>query len=119
MNKWIYIFISILFLIMLLSVVGYDHWERQETVQMPWALESASAQPVVCTDAATREKIKTIMLDALDHALQTHIERMFEVWMRDDRGQPERAKNGTIAGVNAYVSAGRAVAAWAPPDCPG
>jgi len=102
-----------------LSLCGYNYWEPKEQAQMPFMLESASAQVVTCTDSATKEKIKSIMLDALDHALQTHIEHMFEVWMKDDRGQPERAANGTRAGINAYIKAGHAVAAWAPPDCPG
>jgi len=102
-----------------LSLCGYNYWEPQEQTKMPFVLESASAQTIQCTDAATREKIKTIMMDALDEALKNHIIHMFEVWMKDDRGQPERARNGTIAGINAYVKAGHGVANWAPPDCPG
>jgi hypothetical protein len=101
-----------------LSLCGYNYWEPREQAQMPFML-SASAQPVTCTDSATREKIKGIMFEALDAALKNHIVHMFEVWMKDDRGQPERARNGTINGINAYVKASQGVAAWAPPDCPG
>jgi|SRR5262245_1921624 len=119
MNKWIYIFISILLMMMIISMVGHDYWERTPQVQMPFTLESASAQIVQCADAPTREKIKGIMLEALDEALKNHIVHMFEIWMKDDRGQPERARNGTINGVNAYIKASNGVAAWAPPDCPG
>jgi len=102
-----------------LSLCGYNYWEPREQAQMPFMLESASAQPVICTDAATKEKIKELMLEALDQALKNHIVHMFEVWMKDDRGQPERAKNGTINGINAYVKAGQGVAAWTPPECSG
>jgi len=102
-----------------LSLCGYNYWEPREQATMPYMLESASAQPIQCTDAATREKIKTVMLEALDEALKRHIVHMFEVWMKDDRGQPERARNGTIAGINAYLKASNGVANWAPPDCPG
>jgi len=109
----------VLAMLFALSLCGYNYWEPREQAQMPFMLESASAQTVQCTDQATREKIKGIMLDALDEALKKHIITMFEVWMKDDRGQPERARNGTIAGINAYVKAGQGVANWAPPDCPG
>jgi hypothetical protein len=102
-----------------LSLCGYNYWEPRETAQMPFELASASAQPVICTDAATRDKIKSVMLEALDTALQQHVVHMFEVWMKDDRGQPERARNGVVNGVNAYLKAGQGVASWAPPDCPG
>jgi len=60
-----------------------------------------------------------MMLEALDEALKQHIVHMFEVWMKDDRGQPDRARNGTVNGINAYIKASNGVAAWAPPDCPG
>lgn len=119
MNKWIYIFISVLLMMMMISIMGYDYWERQPQVQIPFQLESASAQVIVCTDQATKEKIKGMMLEALDEALRQHIVHMFEIWMKDDRGQPERARNGTVNGINAYIKASQGVTAWAPPDCPG
>jgi hypothetical protein len=80
---------------------------------------SAQSTQVFCTDEVTREKIRSIMLDALDEALKQHIMRTFDVWMRDERGQPERAKTGVINGINAYMKAAKSVIAWAPPDCPG
>lgn len=109
----------VIVILLALAFCGKDYWETTEQVQMPFMLESASAQPVQCTDAATREKLKGIMLDALDEALKQHIVHMFEVWMKDDRGQPDRARNGTINGINAYIKAGQGVSNWAPPDCPG
>jgi hypothetical protein len=83
--------------------------------------EVASAQSTIifCTDEVTREKIRTIMIEALDEALKQHIIRTFDVWMRDERGQPERARTGVSHGINAYNQATKSVMTWAPPDCPG
>lgn len=82
-------------------------------------MASAESTPVVCADPASRETVRTIMADALDAALKQHIIHMFEVWMRDDRGQPERARNGVTNGVVAYLKATKSIVAWAPPDCSG
>jgi len=82
-------------------------------------MAAAETTAVLCADAATREKVRGIMMDALDDALKNHIVHMFEVWMRDDRGQPERARTGVVNGISAYIKAGKSVQVWAPPDCPG
>jgi hypothetical protein len=82
-------------------------------------MASAESTPVVCTDPTTRETVRTIMSEALDTALKNHVVHLFEVWMRDDRGQPERARTGVTNGVAAYLRASKSVAAWAPSDCPG
>jgi len=91
-------------------------------LQMPnigFEMASAESTPVMCADPTMRETVRTIMSDALDVALRQHIVHMFEVWMRDDRGQPERARVGVTNGVAAYMRASKSVAAWSPPDCPG
>lgn len=80
---------------------------------------SAESTPVACAEPAMREAVRAIMSDALDVALKNHIVHMFEVWMRDDRGQPERARTGVTNGIAAYIRASKSVAAWSPPDCPG
>lgn len=82
-------------------------------------MASAESIPIACADPATRETVRTIMSDALDQALKNQIIHVFEVWMRDDRGQPERARVGVTNGIAAYIRAAKSVAAWAPPDCPG
>src|SRR5262252_4401909 len=99
-------FVAVVAVLLALAWCGYEHWERvdDQAVTFPtFSLASAESQPVICTDAATRDKIKGVMLDALDDALKKHIVHMFEIWMKDDRGQPERARNGVVNGVNAYL----------------
>ena len=82
-------------------------------------MASAESTTVICSDPTTRETVRTIMSEALDTALKQHIIHMFEVWMKDDRGQPERARVGVTNGVAAYLRASKSVATWSPPDCPG
>ena len=82
-------------------------------------MAAAESTPMICAEPAIRESVRTIMSDALDTALKNHIVHMFEDWMKDDRGQPGRARTGVTNGVAAYLRASKSVAAWAPPDCPG
>jgi hypothetical protein len=82
-------------------------------------MASAQSTPVICADPTARETVRTIMSEALDIALKNHVVHMFEVWMKDDRGQPERARTGVTNGVAAYLKASKSVSAWSPPDCPG
>lgn len=82
-------------------------------------MASAESTPVTCATPAVREAVRTIMSEALDAALKNHIIHMFEVWMRDDRGQPERARTGVTNGIAAYIRASKSVAEWSPPECAG
>lgn len=91
-------------------------------MQLPnigFEIASAESTPVMCTDSTTREKVRTVMTDALDEALKNHIVHTFEIWMKDERGQPERARTGVTNGIAAYLRATKSVLAWSPPDCPG
>jgi hypothetical protein len=88
--------------------------------QPPAVYEIASAEtpPMQCVDGEEmREKIREIMREALDQALSRHIVHIFEVWMKDARDQPERARLGIHAGINAYISARRGAIRWTPAVC--
>jgi hypothetical protein len=91
----------------------------QQLPNIGFEMASAESTPVLCAEPALREAVRTIMSDALDTALKNHVVHMFEVWMKDDRGQPERARTGVTNGVAAYLRASKSVATWAPPDCSG
>lgn len=108
-----------LMVLLLVALCGYlnDRWTPAYNVGFEMA--SAQSSQVMCADPTTREKVREVMSDALDTALKQHIVHMFEVWMRDDRGQPDRARVGVNNGIAAYIKASKSVAAWSPPDCPG
>jgi len=105
-----------------LALCGYNYWDdappKRDSL-LNFYLASAETKPELCLDEKTRELIRGIMLEALDHALKVHIEHMFEVWMRDDRGQPGRARTGVQNGVQAYVDARKGAIEWTPPPCSG
>ena len=69
-------------------------------------------------DDETKEKVRQVMLAALDAALQEHVENAFTVMLRDERDQPRRAANGIRQGIRAYVNARYFVLNWNPPKCP-
>lgn len=63
------------------------------------------AQPERGSDAHIRE----LMQQALDDALHDQVKQLFAVWIRDDRGQPERAASGIRRAVSAYRHAVKAI----------
>jgi hypothetical protein len=108
-----------------LSLCGYNYWEAEEQKDasaVTFMLASAESQPAeltLCLDEQTREQIRNVMLEALDDALKEHVKHVFEVWLRDERGQPERARTGVRQGIKAYLGARKSTLDWAPPTCPG
>jgi len=118
-------FVAVLAIMGALALCGYRYWDeepRQGDLLDVFRLASAESQPVdlpVCMDEETRERLKGVMMEALDNSLKNHIEHVFEVWLRDSRAQPERARTGVQQGVKAYLQARRGVEIWAPPPCAG
>lgn len=115
--------VIVLAMLLGLAMCGYKYWEVEEQRDvgaLRFMLASAASQPIelsACTDEQMRERIKTMMLESLDDALKAHFQRMFEVWQRDDRGQPTRARSGVQQGIAAYLNARKLATEWAPPVC--
>lgn len=79
---------------------------------------STSHAPARCLDAADRERLKTLTLKALDDAFEAQIENLFEVWMRDLAGQPQRAQQGVGRAIKAWRAARDTAERYQPPECP-
>ena len=113
----------VIILLILLACVGYmtGNWNEDEAARPGYFnMASAESQPVElepCMDATTRERLRSIMFDALDSALKSHIEHVFEIWLKDERGQPARAATGVRQGIKAHQSARIATQNWSPPIC--
>jgi hypothetical protein len=126
-NRWMWIFIAVVCLLILLAFVGYltGNWNEDEAEKPGYpmfSLASAESTPVElgpCMNEETREQIRTVMLEALDEALKEHVKHVFEVWLKDERGQPERARTGVRQGIRAYLGARKGALDWTPPPCPG
>lgn len=84
-----------------------------------YEVASAESIPVICADAEMTDKIKVVLFRALDTALEQHVVHAYEIWMRDSRDQPERARVGITNGIKAYIQATKGAATWSPMVCPG
>jgi hypothetical protein len=86
-------------------------------VAIVWFIGAHSEPPPACLDEASREKVRAIMLEAIDEALKQHTMHMYEVWMKDPREQPSRAITGMRAGITAYANSRAAALRFNPPAC--
>jgi acyl-CoA reductase-like NAD-dependent aldehyde dehydrogenase len=68
-------------------------------------LAALAEEPLRGSDAAVR----AIIQRSLDEALQAQVQHLFAIWMRDDRGQPQRASAGIRRAVAAYRHAIKAI----------
>jgi hypothetical protein len=82
-----------------------------------WFIGAHSEPPPACLDATHVEKVRQLMLEAIDEALKEHTRHMFEVWMKDPREQPSRAITGMKAGITAYANSRAAALRFNPPAC--
>lgn len=110
--------IVMLLLFLAMAVVAYMiHSGRQSEPE--YNLASAGETPVICMDKESHEKVRGLMLEGLDNALRTHIERLFTVWMKviDDPDQPARIRAGVQQAVHAWQVAREGVLKWHPMLC--
>jgi len=91
-----------------LSLVGVIA-EAQETASTP--------RPPTCMSDEVRERVRGIMIDAIDDALHDHIKTLFGVWMKDERGQPARAEIGARQAIRAHQLSRKSAVDWNPPEC--
>jgi hypothetical protein len=75
-------------------------------------LAPAIAQPpppkIECVDVddETRDKVRAIILSALDEALKEQVKRLFTVWMvAEEAPGRARARQGTRLGIRSYITA--------------
>jgi hypothetical protein len=80
-------------------------------------LAPAAAQPS-CITRDDLERVRKLMLDAIDQGFKQHAMQLFDNWLRDPNNQPARAQRGMRIGVKAYLGTRAATLRWAPPTCP-
>lgn len=76
------------------------------------------AAQAICVDTDTRERLRALQLEAINEAYKDSVKHLFEVWMRDPSGQPQRARVGITQATHAYIHARSASLNWAPLICP-
>ncbi len=98
--------VAILLAIILVNIVKDD------------ASPQTAATKYCVTDEESRERVRGFLFAALDQALQDNFEHLFAVWMKDARGQPERARVGVGQAIEAHKTARILATEWVPPICP-
>jgi hypothetical protein len=111
----------VLAILLALAAFGYftGNWDEDETARPGYGLASAETRPELCMDSDTRERVRKLMIEALDNSLRQKIESLFAVWLRDATDQPRRAQTGMNSALRAYVGARDAAAKFNPPECSG
>jgi hypothetical protein len=110
----------VIVLLFALALFGWwsGRWKNDENNAHVYDMASAETRPELCMDRDTRERVRAIMMEALDQALKTKVEELFAVWLRDATGQPARAKRGMEGALLAYYGAHREAIKFDPPECP-
>jgi hypothetical protein len=118
--------IIVLVILFALALAGWITGGWDET-PAGYGLESAESHLVnltppsdiipVCGDDQLRERTRELMLVGLDEALRDRIHNLFDVWMRDENGQPGRASRGVHQTVSAYIRGHNALEKWDLPPC--
>jgi len=80
-------------------------------------LQSTESFRVLCMDDDTRERIRRILLTAIDEALQQKVEDLFRIWLADSTNQPARARQGVRNAIEAYLKAREGALKWTPMKC--
>jgi hypothetical protein len=113
--------IVVLVILLALAAYGYftGRWEDDDNNAHIFGLASAQTRPELCMDSDTRERVRKIMLEALDEGLKEKIKDLFDVWLRDSTGQPARAVKGMDNALHAYVGARASAFRFNPPECSG
>lgn len=77
--------------------------------------DASSRVPFDCLDATERERVREIVLIAIDKGLDQAIQHLYTVWQKDpDSDQPKRAQVGVVNAINAHARARRFTLAWTP-----
>jgi hypothetical protein len=112
-------------------LIDWPHWARAALVIiiaviiaialllfLPDASGQTAKSPYCAADEAIRERVRGIMLDALDLALQDQFQHLYLTWLKDSRSQPERARAGVQLAITAHKEARTLASEWLPPLCP-
>jgi hypothetical protein len=117
-------FIIVLLILLAFALAGWmtGGWDGEV-----YGVASESSRPVqltppsdifpVCGDDQLREHTRTLMLAGLDDALRDRIHTLFDVWMKDEGGQPGRAARGIHQTVSAFIRGHNALEKWDLPPC--
>lgn len=118
-DKFLITLLAVLAVLLAIAAYGYftGAWESDDNNAHIFGLASAETKPELCMDDESRERVRKLMLEALDESLKQKIQDLFAVWLRDATGQPARASKGLDSALRAYMHAFNSAEAFNPPVC--
>jgi len=91
-QRFLLMIVIVLVILFALAFCGYDRWEA---VGAPEPFE-----PITKWE----KHILALEREAIDNAYRDQVEHLFQIWMKDEAGQPHRAVVGVRAARRAYVA---------------
>ena len=85
-------------------------------VELVYAVHS-QAVTEICVSAEDRERVRGLLLEAIDQGLKTQTVHMYDIWLKDNTEQPSRAIIGMQNGITAYIRTRAAALRWNPRPC--
>lgn len=94
------------------------------TAGLTWTLVDvmetrAQVQIAACATAEEEAKIKALVQEGLENALEDRAYHLFNVWMQDGTDQPKRAQVGLSKAISAYLQSNKGAGLWHTSRCDG
>ena len=105
------LFLAALLFAALMTAFSMWMWPSSEEPLGPTPKTTACIEPIRI------EEIRKLAMNALNDAFSERVRHLFEIWMRDETGQPQRASTGIQQAIRAYDRSHDLVIGWSPNPC--
>jgi hypothetical protein len=101
--------LAIMLALIIMALVGLI--VRQTTDVQQLAAEPSQQ----CMSSEATDRVRVLMLEAVEQAFKDHIMHLFDIWLKDNAAEPVRARKGIRLGVSAYARSRESALRWQPP----
>jgi hypothetical protein len=95
-------------LALIMALVGLIVRQTMDAQQL--AAETAQQ----CMSSEATDRVRVLMLEAVEQAFKDHIMHLFGIWLKDRAAEPVRAREGIRLGVSAYARSRESALRWQP-----
>jgi len=111
-QRFILIIVIVLIILFAMAAFGYftGGWDRADA-------QARLVRPACVTDEGSRERLRSMMFEAIDEGFKTQISHLYLTMIKDVQDQPQRAAVGVNNAISAFTIARIAILGWDPPIC--